>query len=90
MLLLIKVHQLSNNYERLEILGDAVLQLFITEILFIMYPKYSEGDITVMRQNLVNSENLEKIFLSLGLKTVSDKINKQISLVIYLQIFLSQ
>ena len=43
-----------------------------------MYPKYSEGDITVMRQNLVNSENLEKIFLSLGLKTVSDKINKQI------------
>ena len=68
----------SNNYERLEILGDAVLQLFITEILFIMYPKYSEGDITVMRQNLVNSENLEKIFLSLGLKTVSDKINKQI------------
>ena len=54
----------SNNYERLEILGDAVLQLYITEILFIKYPKYSEGDITVMRQNLVNSENLdENIYL---------------------------
>ena len=39
----------SNNYERLEILGDAVLQLFITEILFTKYPHISEGDITVMR-----------------------------------------
>ena len=67
-----------HNYERLEILGDAVLQLYITEILFIKYPNYNEGDITVMRQNLVNSENLEKIFISLGLKDVSDKINKQL------------
>ena len=44
----------SNNYERLEILGDAVLQLFITEMLFSKYPDIDEGDITVMRQNLVN------------------------------------
>ena len=67
-----------HNYERLEILGDAVLQLYITEILFIKYPNYSEGDITVMRQNLVNSENLDEIFISLGLKNISDKINKQL------------
>ena len=45
----------SNNYERLEILGDAVLQLFITEMLFTKYPHINEGDITVMRQNLVNT-----------------------------------
>ncbi len=67
-----------NNYERLEILGDAVIQLFITEILFIKYPEYSEGNITIMRQNLVNSDNLEKIFLSLELKEATDKINKKV------------
>ncbi len=57
----------SNNYERLEILGDAVIQLSITELLFEKYPKYSEGYITVMRQNLVNSKNLERIMNKLNL-----------------------
>ena len=55
----------KDNYERLEILGDAVLQLVITELLFTKYPDHNEGQITVIRQNLVNSKNLEKIFLSL-------------------------
>ena len=68
----------SNNYERLEILGDAVLQLFITEMLFTKYPHISEGDITVMRQNLVNTACLEKIYLSLDLKESTDKINKNL------------
>ena len=65
----------SNNYERLEILGDAVLQLFITEMLFYKYPHIDEGDITVMRQNLVNIKCLEKIYLSLDLREIVDKIN---------------
>ena len=58
----------KDNYERLEILGDAVLQLVITELLFNKYPDHKEGQITVIRQNLVNSKNLEKIFLSLKLE----------------------
>ena len=65
----------SNNYERLEILGDAVLQLYITEMLFTKYPHISEGDITVMRQNLVNTACLEKICLSLDLMRSVNKIN---------------
>ena len=68
----------TNNYERLEILGDAVLQLFITEMIFIKYPHISEGDITVMRQNLVNTECLEKIYLSLDLKGIINKINNNL------------
>ena len=68
----------SNNYERLEILGDAVLQLFITEMLFYKYPHIDEGDITVMRQNLVNIKCLEKIYLSLDLREIVDKINKNL------------
>ena len=65
----------KDNYERLEILGDAVLQLVITELLFIKYPDHKEGRITVIRQNLVNSKNLEKIFLSLKLEKMFKKIN---------------
>ena len=65
----------KDNYERLEILGDAVLQLVITELLFTKYPDHKEGRITVMRQNLVNSKNLEKIFLSLKLENMFKKIN---------------
>ena len=65
----------KDNYERLEILGDAVLQLAITELLFNTYPDQKEGQITVIRQNLVNSKNLEKIFLSLKLEKTFKKIN---------------
>ena len=65
----------KDNYERLEILGDAVLQLVITELLFTKYPSYNEGRITVIRQNLVKSKNLEKIFLSLKLEKLFKKIN---------------
>ena len=65
----------KDNYERLEILGDAVLQLTITELLFNKYPDQKEGQITVMRQNLVNSKNLEKIFISLKLEKILKKIN---------------
>ena len=68
----------SNNYERLEILGDAVLQLYITEILFSKYPHINEGEITVMRQNLVNIKCLEKIFLSLDLREIVEKINNNL------------
>jgi ribonuclease-3 len=65
----------DDNYERLEILGDAVLQLIVTEILFTKYPDYSEGKITLARQNLVNTRNLKKHFLKLKLNTIFNKIN---------------
>ena len=65
----------TNNYERLEILGDSVLQLSITELLFIKYPQYSEGQITVIRQKLVNANNLKEIFLSLKLENIFKQMN---------------
>ena len=65
----------NNNYERLEILGDAVLQILITEILYHKFPSYTEGEITISRQNLVNSKNLEKIFKSLKLESIFSEIN---------------
>ncbi len=65
----------TDNYERLEILGDSILQILITEILYFKFPSYTEGQITVSRQNLVNSNNLAKIFKSLELEPIFNKIN---------------
>ena len=48
---------LENN-ERLEFLGDAVLELVITEYLFQKYPKKSEGELTNWRAALVNAKIL--------------------------------
>lgn len=47
--------------ERLEFLGDAVLELAITEILYNKYPKYSEGQLTAFRAALVNYQMLSKV-----------------------------
>jgi ribonuclease III len=57
---------LSNN-ERLEFLGDAVLELVVTENLFEKYPKKSEGELTNWRAALVNARMLAGIAKGLGL-----------------------
>ena len=45
--------ELPNN-ERFEFLGDAVLELSVTEQLFFEYPDYPEGKLTSIRAALVN------------------------------------
>ncbi len=45
------------NNERLELLGDSVLSLAITDILFKIYPQDNEGEISIKRDKLVN-ENI--------------------------------
>lgn len=47
--------------ERLEFLGDAVLQIVISEYLYNNFAKYGEGALTKMRQSLVCENNLAKI-----------------------------
>ena len=51
---------LSQN-ERLEFLGDAVLELIVTEYLFQNYPTKPEGELTAFRAALVNYQMLAKI-----------------------------
>lgn len=51
---------LSHN-ERLEFLGDAVLELIVTEYLYQRYPKKSEGELTNWRAALVNAKILSEI-----------------------------
>ncbi|MBQ3016406.1 MAG: ribonuclease III [Clostridia bacterium] len=47
--------------ERLEFLGDAVLEIVISEYLFDNFKSYSEGKLTRMRQQLVCEKTLAKI-----------------------------
>lgn len=47
--------------ERLEFLGDAVLELVVTEYLYDVYPERSEGDLTAYRSALVNAVTLGKV-----------------------------
>lgn len=44
--------------ERLEFLGDAVLDLAVSEILYEVHPEWDEGDLTRMRAGLVNQKSL--------------------------------
>ncbi len=53
--------------ERLEFLGDAVLELVVTEFLFLKYPKKPEGDLTAFRSALVNSNTLSVLAEKLGM-----------------------
>lgn len=53
--------------ERLEFLGDAVLELISTEHLFKKYPKKNEGDLTSYRAALVNTNMLSSVAGTLGM-----------------------
>ena len=62
-----KIDALPDN-QRLEFLGDAVLQLVLTNDLFVRFPQFSEGLLTKLRSRLVSTKALEEyaIFINLG------------------------
>lgn len=51
----------SVHNERLEYLGDAVLELAVSEELFSRYPDFSEGQLTMLRSALVRLERLSAV-----------------------------
>lgn len=56
-----------NDYERLEFLGDAVLDLAIAHLLLEKHPHANEGELSKMRAALVNTSSLADIARSLEL-----------------------
>ncbi len=53
--------------ERMEFLGDAVLELIVTSFLFKKYPHKAEGELTAFRSALVNTVSLTKVAEHIGL-----------------------
>ncbi len=60
----------SESYERLEFLGDAVLELLTSEFLFKQYPNQNEGELTAYRSALVRTEMLAKVALEVNLDSM--------------------
>lgn len=60
-----KNEKLEHN-ERLEFLGDAVLELAATSFLYKKYPRRNEGELTSFRAALVNTNTLAGVALDLG------------------------
>jgi ribonuclease III len=55
------------NYERLEFLGDAVLGLVVTDMIFHWFPDLPEGELAKLRSSAVNTVVLANIARSIGL-----------------------
>jgi len=58
---------LDDSYERLEFLGDAVLQLAVTTYMFIEFPELSEGELAKVRAAVVDEPTLAEIARQMGL-----------------------
>ena len=56
------------DYERLEFLGDAVLELCVRELLLERLPAFSEGDLTAIKQRIVTNQALPQVARWLGVR----------------------
>ena len=67
----------KENYERLEFLGDAVLQLVITEYLYDKYPNHDEGSLSREKQFIVSKKTISEI--SIKSKIINLLISKNLN-----------
>ena len=69
-------NDVTENNERLEYLGDAILGAAIADYLFKKYPYKEEGFLTEMRSKIVNRQQLNDIAIKMGLKKFTTFNNK--------------
>ena len=55
------------NFERLEFLGDAIIETVVSEFLYKELPHANEGELTVMRAKIVNRKHLNQLGQSLNI-----------------------
>lgn len=75
-------YEIYDSYERLEFLGDAVLDLIAAEILFKKYPKKDEGFLTKIRAKLVRGETLSIFSKDLGLEKLMELGEKSANVIL--------
>lgn len=63
-------YEKHETYERLEFLGDAVLDLIVTEIIYKRFPSEDEGFLTKLRAKLVRGDTLAELALQLNLNKI--------------------
>ena len=57
----------SSHNERLEFLGDAVLELVVTDFLYARYASHTEGELTSLRSALVNAIIISEVATEIGM-----------------------
>lgn len=68
----------SVNNERLEFLGDSILDAIIADYLFEKYPNENEGFLTSLRSRVVNRQSLNELALKIGLdKYIISNLDKK-------------
>ncbi len=60
----------SDHYERLEFLGDSVLNLAVSDLLYARLASLPEGDLSRIRANLVKQDTLHQLAVDLGLPDI--------------------
>jgi hypothetical protein len=72
-----KVEDVS--YERMEFLGDSVLNVVIADVVYHKFNNYTEGELSIILANLVNSKTIVKVAkkLNMGEKIILDNGEEQ-------------
>lgn len=68
--------KINTNNERLEFIGDAVLELIATDIVVERYPDLSEGELSRIRIAIIRNETLEKFARAYGFDKKAELIYK--------------
>lgn len=80
----LKFKDITINNERLEYLGDSVLDTIVSEYLYNYFPEKDEGFLTQMRSKIVNREFLNNIAIKLGIPNILQaKVNNEYRKYIY-------
>ncbi|XP_028909750.1 ribonuclease 3 [Ornithorhynchus anatinus] len=76
-------HLTLGHNQRMEFLGDSIMQLVSTEYLFIHFPDHHEGHLTLLRSSLVNNRTQAKVAEELGMQEfaiTNDKTKRPVAL----------
>uniref|UniRef100_UPI00398F7C3D ribonuclease 3 n=1 Tax=Pristiophorus japonicus TaxID=55135 RepID=UPI00398F7C3D len=76
-------HLTLGHNQRMEFLGDSIMQLVATEYLFVHFPDHHEGHLTLLRSSLVNNRTQAKVAEELGMQDfaiTNDKTKRPVAL----------